>query len=243
MKILSKKDLRAFTLLEAMMSMGAGAIVLAAVTTSGIALQRSFAAVEGYSMAEGDQLRVSDYIAMDCRRARTATVTGNPAQLQLTVAAYYDPTNSNLPYEPTNSTGAVVYGSGGNVTITYSQSGNNFVRSVTKSGTTTTTIIARNVASFTVTPQDLTASISCNIMFFPTFTRNTGSGAWKSGGSAPDSSIGSDGDYYVIDTTTSTPSTVGDVYYKSGGSYSLVKNIKATAVYCNTFFRNASARQ
>jgi hypothetical protein len=220
--------------------MGAGSIVLAAVTTAGVALQRSFAAVESYSMAEGDQLRVADYIAMDSRRAYAASVSNGV--LTLTVPAYYD--NNGNPQNPTLSgTGAIQYGGGSTVTISYSQSGSNFVRSVTKSGTTTTTTIARNVASFTVTPQDLTLSISCSIMFFPTFTRNTGYGTWRSGGSTPANTLGSDGDYYVIDPTASDPTTIGDVYCRSGGAYSRLNNIKATRVYSNTFFRNASARQ
>jgi Tfp pilus assembly protein PilW len=240
MKLLSKRLCRAFTLVEVMMTMGSGTIVLAAITTAGVALQRSFAAVENYSMAEGDQLRVSDSIAMDCRRATSASVSGGV--LTLTVPAYYDA--SGNPQNPSLSgTGAIQYGGGGTVTIAYSQSGNTFVRSITKSGTTTTTTIARNVASFTVTPQDLTASISCSIMFFPTFTRNTGSGTWRSGGSTPADTVGSDGDYYVIDPTATDSTTVGNVYSRSGGAYSLLKNIKATVVYSNTFFRNACARQ
>jgi Tfp pilus assembly protein PilW len=240
MKILLQKTRHAFTLVEAVVAMGAGSIVLAAITTAGVALQRSFAAVESFSMAEGDQLRVSDYIGMDCRRATSASVSSNT--LTLTVPAYYD-SSGNVQNPSLSGTGAIQYNGGATVTIAYSQSGNNFVRSVTKSGTTTTTTIARNVASFTVTPQDLTASISCSIMFFPTFTRNTGAGTWRSGGSAPANSVGSDGDYYVIDPTATDQTTVGNVYNRSSGSYSLLKNIKATIVYSNTFFRNACARQ
>src|SRR5713101_858838 len=59
----------AFTLVETITAMACGTIVLVALLAMSISLQRSFAAVEGYSIAEGDQLRVQDYIAMDCRRA------------------------------------------------------------------------------------------------------------------------------------------------------------------------------
>src|SRR6266446_5872116 len=75
MKI-DKKIRRAFTLVEMMLSVGCGSLILAAVVTAGVCLQRSFAAVEGYSTAESDQLRVLDYIAMDCRRAISGTVSG-----------------------------------------------------------------------------------------------------------------------------------------------------------------------
>jgi Tfp pilus assembly protein PilW len=172
MKILARKTRLAFTLVEVMMSMGCGSLLLAAVVTSGVALQRSFAAVEGYSIAEADQLRVLDYIAMDCRRATSAVVANNT--LTLTVPSYYKA--DNTPEDPSFTSGGAVQYSAGTVTIAYSQSGSNFVRSVTRSGTTTTTAIATNVATFTVNPQDLTSSISCSITFSPRFTYLPGPG-------------------------------------------------------------------
>ena len=197
MKLGARTIRRAFTLVEMMAAVGCGSIILGAVLTAGVALQRSFAAVEGYSIAEGDQLRVLDYIALDCRRALSASVANNT--LTLTVPVYYD-SNSN-PTTPTLTNGAVNYGSG-TVTITYSQSGSNFNRRIViadSGGTTTsdvTTAIATNVASFTVAPQDLTSSVSCSITFSPRFTYLPGPGP-----------------------------------------------IAGTTVYCNTFLRNAGARQ
>ena len=192
MKILTRNTRLAFTLVEVMMSMGCGSLLLAAVVTSGVALQRSFAAVEGYSVAEADQLRVLDYIAMDCRRATNATVANNT--LTLTVPSYFK--DDNTPWDPSFTAGGAVQYGAGTVTIAYSQSGSDFVRSVTRSGTTTTTSIATNVATFTVNPQDLTSSVSCSITFSPRFTYLPGPGP-----------------------------------------------ISGTTVYCNTFFRNAAARQ
>jgi Tfp pilus assembly protein PilW len=197
MKVTGRNIRRAFTLVEMMMTVGCGSLMLAAVMSAGVALQRSFAAVEGYSVAEGDQLRVLDYIAMDCRRALSASVANNT--LTLTVPVYYD-SNSN-PKAPTLTNGTLSYDSG-SVTITYSQSGSNFNRRIVVSdsgGTTTrdtTTAIATNVASFTVSPQDLTSSVSCSITFSPRFTYLPGPGP-----------------------------------------------ISGTTVYCNTFLRNAGARQ
>jgi hypothetical protein len=111
------------------------------------------------------------------------------------------------------------------------------------SGYPKTTAVATNVSTFTVTPQDLTTSVSCSIMFFPNFTHMPGSGTWRSGASAPANGLGSNGDWYAIDPTASSASTIGNVYMKSGGSYSLIQNVKATTVYINTFLRNAVARQ
>jgi len=177
MKFTGRNIRRAFTLVEMMMTVGCGSLMLAAVTTAGVALQRSFAAVEGYSVAEGDQLRVLDYIAMDCRRALSASVANNT--LTLTVPVYYD-SNSD-PKTPALTNGALSYGTG-SVTIAYSRSGSNFNRRIVVSdsgGTTTsdtTAAIATNVASFTVSPQDLTSSVSCSITFSPRFTYLPGPG-------------------------------------------------------------------
>lgn len=245
MKLSTRRSRRAFTLVEMLVSVSCGSLMLAAVLTAGIALQRSFAAVEGYSVSEGDQLRVLDYIAMDCRRALTASVASNT--LTLTLPVYYNSATS-APNTPTLTSGALSYGSG-SVTITYSQSGNNFNRGIVvkdSGGNTTssgTTAIATNVASFTVTNVDLTSSLSCSIMFFPTFRYKTGSGTWRSGSTSPDNSVGSDGDLYVINPNATDQTTVGNVYRRSGGLYSLLQNVKATTVYSNTFLRNAGARQ
>jgi Tfp pilus assembly protein PilW len=197
MNLFRQKARAGFTLVEMMVSAGCGSLILAAVVAAGICLQRSFAAVEGYSIAEGDQLRILDYIAMDCRRALSASVANST--LTLTVPVYYD--GSKNPVMPTLSSGTLSYGSG-SVTIIYSQSGSNFNREVVvknSSGTTTsdaTTTIATNVSSFTVTPSDLTSSVSCRVTFSPRFVYLPGLGP-----------------------------------------------IAGTAVYCNTFLRNAGARQ
>jgi Tfp pilus assembly protein PilW len=197
MKISKSVRQSAFTLIEMMLSLGCGSVILAAVVTAGVCLQRSFAAVEGYSVAEGDQLRVLDYIAMDCRRALSASIANNV--LTLNVPVYYA-ANKN-PITPILTSGTLSYGSG-SVTIVYSQDGSNFTREVIirdSSNTITsdaTTPIATNVSSFTVTPSDLTSSLSCSITFSPRF-----------------------------------------VYLAAPGP------VAGTTVYCNTFLRNAGARQ
>jgi type II secretory pathway component PulJ len=250
MKIAAGKNPFAFTLVEMMMALGCGSFILAAVIAASVSLQRSFAATESYSTIEGDQLRVLDYIAMDCRRAIAKSVSGN--SLTLTLPVYYNSSSNPAyqPYTPTLSSGAVTYGSG-KVLVTYTKSGKNFTREVQVqdgSGTVlsdVTTPIARNVSTFTVNDFAQTnpwSTVSCSIMFFPTFLRNSGSSTWWNGSSAPNNSIGSNGDWYVIDATATDQTTVGNVYFKSNGSYSQVQNVKATTVYCNTFLRNASAR-
>jgi hypothetical protein len=158
---------QAFTLVEMLMTLGCSSVVLTALVMGGVALQRSFAAVEGYSIAEGDQLRVSDYIAMDGNNVLTVTIPN-----------YYDANNNDPRWSNAHAVapsfdanGMIQYGAG-TTTIKYYQSASNFIREV--NGTPTT--IARNVSSFAVTPQDLTSSVSCSITFNPSFTYLPGPG-------------------------------------------------------------------
>jgi Tfp pilus assembly protein PilW len=172
-----KQSLAGFTLVEMLMTVGCSSIVLTALVTGGVALQRSFTALEGYSFAEGDQLRVSDYIAMDVRRALTASVDANNV-LTITIPNYYDANNSNPKWSNAHSltpsfgaNGAIQYGAG-TTTIKYYKLASSFIREV--NGTPNT--IASNVSSFNVAPQDLTSSVTCNITFTPTFTYLPGPG-------------------------------------------------------------------
>jgi len=162
-------------MIEALMAVACGSMILAAVLAAGTALQRSFMAVEGYSIAEGDQLRVSDYIALDCRRSTSATVVSNV--LTLTLPNYYD--NSGNPITPTfDANGNIQYGTG-SVSVSYFSQGTDFVRQVTPVGlgsTPTTTVIASNVDSFTVSSQDITSSVTCTITFAPRFRYLAGPG-------------------------------------------------------------------
>lgn len=241
-----------FTLVEMMTSVGCGVIILAVILAAGVTLQKSYAAVEAYATAESDQLRILDYIAMDCRRATTAQVVASPVNsaanaLKLTLPAYYSTTGTTAVANPPTVSGSTLSYGAGSVTIQYYQNGNNFIREVIAGASDNTTPIAKNVSTFTVNPVDLTSSVSCSIMFFPTFLHNTGNGTWRSGLTNPDTvpnnSTGSDGDWYVINNTATNATTVGDVYLRAGGVYSKVQNVKATQVYCNTFLRNAAARQ
>jgi len=177
MNLSTDRSASGLTLLEMLMTMASSSIVLAALIVSGVALQRSFAAMEGYSIAQGDQLRVSDYISMDVRRALTASVDNNNA-LTVTFPNYYDANNDNPKWSNAHAVapsfdanGAIQYAAGV-TTVKYYQLASNFIREVNG----TANIIARNVSAFTVSPQDLTSSVSCSITFAPTFTYLPGPG-------------------------------------------------------------------
>jgi Tfp pilus assembly protein PilW len=178
MNLFRQKARAGFTLVEMMVSVGCGSLILAALMAASVGLQRSFAAVEGYSTAEGNQLRVLDYIAMDCRRALSASVANN--MLTLTVAGYYQPNGTAYAPAFNSATNAVQYNGGATYTIQYSQSGSSFVRTVGPTATwptgNTATVIATNVSSFTVALQDLTSTVSCSVTFSPSFTHSPGPG-------------------------------------------------------------------
>jgi Tfp pilus assembly protein PilW len=254
MRIRSKTA--AFTLVEMLMSLGCGSLILAAVITSSVSMQRSYAAIDLYSTSETNQLRVLDYVALDIRRALSVCVTSSA--LTLTLPVYYSSTsNTAVPNTPNSTTGNMTacdgssispymyYGSSsGVVTVVYQKSGTSFTRTVTApsggSTITTTKAIATNVAAFAVTSSDnTTGSVKCSIMFFPTFTRNTGYGTWYSG-TTLDNTKGTDGDWFVIIPATdgSNATSVGNAYYKTGGTFSLIDNVKATQVYINAYLRN-----
>jgi len=169
MKISGHAKLSALTLVDLMVSMACGLILLAAVIAAGVALERSCAAAESYRTAEGNQLRILDYVAMDARRCYSAAVTTDANgiyTLTLTVPSMYD-ASGNLVDPQFDSNGAIGYGNPpATTTIKYYQSGTNFVREIVG---ISTTAIAANVADFTLTLQDLTSSVTCSITFLPKF--------------------------------------------------------------------------
>ena len=171
MKLVVTKSQGGMTLVDMMVSVACGSIVLAGLLVAGVALQRSFMAVEGYSMSQGDQLRVQDYIALDCRRSVNATVANNT--ITLSVPQYYN-TSTGAAITPVYdiTTGVTQYSNGATVPISYYLSGTNFIRQVNG----VENVIATNVDTFTVTPQDLTSSVTCSITFAPRFVYLPGPG-------------------------------------------------------------------
>jgi hypothetical protein len=188
-KISFRRSKAAFTLAETLVASAAAGLVLGALITTSVALQKSFSAAVAYATAEGDQLRFSDYVALDCRRASSAkvdngvTINGISTNnvLTLTIPDYYDsydtngnpypcpetspaPSPASHPKDPTLVNNAVTYG-GTPRTIRYYAQGNQFYRE--QNGIATA--IANNVAGFNITQQDLTSTVKCTITFTPTF--------------------------------------------------------------------------
>lgn len=141
MKMRRRVSEAAFTLVEALIAAGVASIVLGSLAIGSIALQNTFAAIEGFGSAQSDQMRALDYVIRDVRRAQSITVTTSPPVLTLVVPDYIDP-SSGLPLAPSISGDAITYG--GTTTVTYSLSGSNLVRD--QGGTRL--VVARTVTAF-----------------------------------------------------------------------------------------------
>lgn len=75
----------AYTLAEMMVATAVGAVLMALSLTGGILVQRSFLATDFHGTAQNDQLRLSDYLALELRQATSLAITRNGQQLDLTL--------------------------------------------------------------------------------------------------------------------------------------------------------------
>ena len=236
------KRVLGYTLLELMMGIGCGSMVLAAVVVVGVSLQRSVAAVESYSVSEGDQLRVQDYIAMDCRRAiRDNSISGLPND-GVTTDGYtpvvdtgswisgawvhdsskpvtlilsvpnYYDSNGNAQ-APQFSSGSIVYGSAGGTTpISYYQSGTSLMRQI---GTSSSQCTSGQKWI------DCAKAIATNVNNFSVIPPSQ-------------ASINADTVSYSI---TFSPIFTTKAYSPSN------PGVQGTTVFANTFLRNPDARR
>jgi Tfp pilus assembly protein PilW len=168
-----KKNAAGFTLIELLITTGVVMFISAALLSAAVALQRCYAASDDFMIAKCDQMRLSDYLALDLRRALTVT-TGTSGNTIVTVAIpnYYDTTGQ--PRTPTLAAGQTVnYGAAGStsVNVTYTKSGSSIFR---QEGANPALEIAANVTDFQVTVQDLDKVVKTQITFAPQFSRNSG---------------------------------------------------------------------
>ena len=164
-------------MIELMVSLAVGSMILAAVASGTIAMQKLFVATDQYYMATSDQMRVLDFIALDMRRAVRGSVSNSAQTLTLTLSA----------------TGKVIYGaSASQPTVIYAISGTapNQVIQRTLTGsdrsvaTTTLTSAAANYQMSFFDPADprsttgfslggigQASSLTAQITFAPRFNR------------------------------------------------------------------------
>jgi hypothetical protein len=105
MKLISRTKwaIRGFTFAETAVAVGIGTAILAAFTFASVALQRSFVAIDDYTKGMNDQMRISDYLAVDMRRAYSITLSGDcqhpPLTVTMTIPNFY--ISADTPNDPT----------------------------------------------------------------------------------------------------------------------------------------------
>lgn len=170
MKQLARESVRALTLLETLIASTIGAVALAAVASGSISMQRCAAAAEDFAIAKTDQARLSDYMALDLRRALRLTAgTDGVTIMTLQIPDYYDA--DGQPRTATITNYEAHYGNpAAPVTVVYRKVGSWISR---QQGNGTALRIAENVEDFQVSVQDLGKVVKTEVTFLPRFSRST----------------------------------------------------------------------
>src|SRR5437016_12774119 len=88
MKIKYSQTVAGFTLSEMLVSLSLSSIVLAAAITSGVTLQKSFAAVDNYFSTQMQQIRIIDYLNRDVKRGLVVTTSVDLQSVTMSVPKY-----------------------------------------------------------------------------------------------------------------------------------------------------------
>ena len=128
-------------------------------------LERNYAATSDFSLNHADEMRISDYMALDLRRAIAVQAAENDTTIY--IPAYYD--QSGNPQTPAlDGQGGVSYGPSGNtsVQIHYYLLAGSIYR---QQGSASPTPLAVNVQDFTFNVTDAGKVVTTRITFKPTF--------------------------------------------------------------------------
>jgi type II secretory pathway component PulJ len=128
------------------------------------ALIRNYAAANDFATNHADEMRISDYLALDLRRALAVTAAENNTYIY--IPSYYD--GNGTPQNPVlDGQGGVYYGAvGSSVTVHYYLSGSTIYR---QQGAATPVALAVNVADFLFNVTDAGKVVTTKITFSPTF--------------------------------------------------------------------------
>ena len=163
--IFRRRRFLGMTVPEVTVAAAVASILALGLVTGAIFLQRAFQASIKYSRSQAMQIRLLDYIALDLRRATTASVSG--ATLTITLPDYYDA--AGKPVDPTLSKGRVYYKSPtAAVTVRYFQQGGQVIR---QEGTTQS-VIADGVQDFQLTFVNQGQVVEVSVSFMPTFEQS-----------------------------------------------------------------------
>ncbi|MEY2526946.1 MAG: hypothetical protein QOE73_1717, partial [Verrucomicrobiota bacterium] len=141
MKLKSSLKIAGFTLTETLIAVSISSVVLAAAMTSGIALQKSFNAVDNYFATHMQQIRIIDYLNRDVKRGLIVTTSVDLQSVTVTMPNYLiqsgdteaiaNPSLVGTPRTPTityTPSGLQVNYGASTSTVVYSINGTSIVR-------------------------------------------------------------------------------------------------------------------
>jgi type II secretory pathway component PulJ len=154
-----------FALSEVMFSTIIFAAVSLGLILGFISLERNYAATTDFATNHADEMRISDYLALDLRRAVSLTASHNDTTIW--IPKYYGV--DGQPQTPAlDGNGDVYYGApGATVQIHYYLSGGTIYRQLDSA---TPIALAVNVQDFVFDVTDSGKVVSTRITFNPTFT-------------------------------------------------------------------------
>jgi type II secretory pathway component PulJ len=164
-----------FTLPEYMVSSAIFSSICLGLLMGFVALERNFAAATDFAMNHADEMRISDYMALDLRRALAVNAAQNDTTIY--IPSYYDAQGN--PQMPTlDGKGGVYYGAqGSSVRIHYYLSNGTIYRQQADGNPAA---LAVNVQDFRFNVTDAGKVVHTRITFTPTF---------RSGGASDDAIV------------------------------------------------------
>lgn len=161
-----------FALTETVISTAIFSAVSLALLMGFMSLERNYAASTDFAINHADEMRISDYLALDLRRALSVQATQNNTTVY--IPNYYD--SFGNPTTPTlDAQGQVNYGaSGSSVRIHYYLSGSTIFR---QQDDMKAVALATNVSDFVFDVTDSGKVVTTRITFKPIFTSGGASAA------------------------------------------------------------------
>ncbi|HSH37570.1 MAG TPA: hypothetical protein VK993_02190 [Chthoniobacterales bacterium] len=155
-----------FALGEIIISTAIFSAVSAGLILGFVSLRRNYTATTDFAINHADQMRISDYLALDLRRAVKLEPLKNDASIY--IPCYYDSTAARSPQTPLlDGKGGVYYGTATcAVKVRYYLQGASILR---KYGDDAPSELARDVEDFEFNATDLGKVVKTSIKFKPTF--------------------------------------------------------------------------
>ena len=249
-----------FTVAELLVSVAAGAFVLAAVTLASVALQKSFSAADNFLGTQMQQIRIVDYLSRDVRRSYIVTASSDLKTITCIIPNYLNGNVRSTPTVRTTATGTVVsYPKSRTVTDAVTTSGSATLTSSTAAFTsadigasvagvnipTGTTIQSVSNSTTVTLSANATASTSNAMVTFGATTVvysisgnsivRTENGVVTNIASSTDSLLPQTTDVILSNTQYTTTSITFQPTFTSGGA---AAEQSGTTVFATTYLRN-----